>query len=116
MNDETVDVVIVGSGPVGAAYARILGERTRARILMVERGQILSQPPGANLKNYLAGGVWRASADTDVAPVSAASLARAGTSLWGARTGPMDMRCSASREDVAVHYCFSVSYFDPENE
>jgi choline dehydrogenase-like flavoprotein len=100
MTDVDVDVVIVGSGPVGAAYARILGERSGARILMIERGDALSRPPGANLKNFLADGVWRASTDTDVAQVSASSLARTGTALWTARVGGSDLPGAATSTNV----------------
>lgn len=47
-----VDVVIVGSGPAGAAYARILSERAPdATIAMLEVGPIVSNPPGAHVKN-----------------------------------------------------------------
>ncbi|ALX66605.1 GMC oxidoreductase [Microbacterium sp. XT11] len=47
-----VDVVIVGSGPTGAAYARILSERAPdASIAMFEVGPTVSQPPGAHVKN-----------------------------------------------------------------
>lgn len=47
-----VDVVIVGSGPTGAAYARILSERVpEATIAMFEVGPTISDPPGAHVKN-----------------------------------------------------------------
>ncbi|WP_285136537.1 GMC oxidoreductase [Microbacterium sp. lyk4-40-TSB-66] len=47
-----VDVVIVGSGPTGAAYARILSERAPgATIAMFEVGPTVSDPPGAHVKN-----------------------------------------------------------------
>ena len=40
---EGYDVIIVGSGPVGSAYARILAERApQLRVLMLEAGA----PPG----------------------------------------------------------------------
>ncbi|MDI6943283.1 GMC oxidoreductase [Microbacterium barkeri] len=49
-----VDVVIVGSGPTGAAYARILSERAPgARIAMLEVGPTVSDPPGAHVKNIV---------------------------------------------------------------
>lgn len=48
----SVDVVIVGSGPTGAAYARILSERAPgATIAMFEVGPTVSNPPGAHVKN-----------------------------------------------------------------
>lgn len=49
---EFVDVAIVGSGPTGAAYARILSERAPgATIAMFEVGPTVSDPPGAHVKN-----------------------------------------------------------------
>ncbi|WP_324012278.1 GMC oxidoreductase [Microbacterium sp. JZ37] len=46
------DVVIIGSGPAGAAYARILSERApSARLVIVEAGPCVSTPPGAHVKN-----------------------------------------------------------------
>ena len=46
------DVVIVGSGPVGATFAREIAEQhPTATILMVEVGPILGDPAGANVKN-----------------------------------------------------------------
>jgi len=47
-----VDVAIVGSGPTGAAYARILSELApAATIAMIEVGPTVSDPPGAHVKN-----------------------------------------------------------------
>jgi choline dehydrogenase-like flavoprotein len=49
---ENYDVVIVGSGPVGSAYARILSERApHLRILMLEAGPRLTDVPGVNVRN-----------------------------------------------------------------
>ncbi|MFE1665115.1 GMC oxidoreductase [Microbacterium sp. P02] len=48
----SVDVAIVGSGPAGATYARVLSERAPdATIAMFEVGPTVSQPPGAHVKN-----------------------------------------------------------------
>lgn len=47
-----VDVVVVGSGPTGAAYARILSEQAPGvTIAMFEVGPTVSDPPGAHVKN-----------------------------------------------------------------
>ena len=47
-----VDVAIVGSGPAGATYARILSEQAPdAVIAMFEVGPTVSNPPGAHVKN-----------------------------------------------------------------
>ena len=47
-----VDVAIVGSGPTGAAYARILSELApAATIAMFEVGPTVSDPPGSHVKN-----------------------------------------------------------------
>ncbi len=50
----SVDVVIVGSGPCGAAYARVLSERApQATLLTLEVGPQLADPPGGHVKNIL---------------------------------------------------------------
>lgn len=49
-----VDVAIVGSGPAGSAYARILSERAPdATIAMFEVGPTVSDPPGSHVKNIV---------------------------------------------------------------
>ena len=49
---ESVDVAIVGSGPAGATFARILSERSpEAAVAMFEVGPTVSNPPGAHVKN-----------------------------------------------------------------
>lgn len=48
----SVDVAIVGSGPTGAAYARVISERAPAlTVAMFEVGPTVSDPPGAHVKN-----------------------------------------------------------------
>ncbi|NYJ08493.1 GMC oxidoreductase [Petropleomorpha daqingensis] len=45
-------VLIIGSGPTGATYARLLIEQTSdVDVLMVEAGPVVSTPPGMNAKN-----------------------------------------------------------------
>lgn len=47
-----VHVVIVGSGPIGATFARTLLEGSpRVRVTMFERGPVLTDPPGMNVRN-----------------------------------------------------------------
>ncbi|GAA1504691.1 pyranose oxidase [Agromyces terreus] len=49
-----VDVVIVGSGPAGAAYARVLSERApETTIALFEVGPTVSDPPGNHVKNIV---------------------------------------------------------------
>jgi choline dehydrogenase-like flavoprotein len=46
------DVLVVGSGPVGAAYVRLLTQaRPDLDVLVVEAGPVVSDPPGMNLRN-----------------------------------------------------------------
>lgn len=45
-------VAVVGSGPVGSAYARILLEsHPTARVVMFEAGPQLTERPGASVRN-----------------------------------------------------------------
>lgn len=47
-----VDVLVVGSGPVGATFARIVADQVpTARILMVDAGPQLTARPGMHVKN-----------------------------------------------------------------
>lgn len=49
-----VDVLIVGSGPVGATYARLVAERApHAHILMVEAGPRLTDVAGVHVRNII---------------------------------------------------------------
>jgi choline dehydrogenase-like flavoprotein len=50
----SVDVVIVGSGPSGAAYARVITSALpNADVLMVDAGPIVSAPPGAHVNTIV---------------------------------------------------------------
>ncbi|KQV19966.1 hypothetical protein ASC97_28845 [Rhizobium sp. Root1203] len=54
MSEKSADVVIIGSGPTGAAYARVIrDEWPEARILMVEAGPQIKSETGAHLDNIL---------------------------------------------------------------
>jgi choline dehydrogenase-like flavoprotein len=45
-------VLVVGSGPTGATYARLLVDHVpEVSVLMVEAGPLVSEPPGTNAKN-----------------------------------------------------------------
>ncbi|MET8468766.1 GMC oxidoreductase [Streptomyces sp. NPDC006422] len=49
---ESVDVAVVGSGPCGAAYIRVLSERRPdLRLATFEVGPLLADPPGLHVKN-----------------------------------------------------------------
>jgi choline dehydrogenase-like flavoprotein len=51
---DRADVVIVGSGPAGAAYARILSEQApQASIVCFEVGPLLAELPGIHVKNIV---------------------------------------------------------------
>ena len=49
-NHVEVDVLIIGSGPIGAAYARKLVEAGR-KVFMIDAGAMESRVPGEHLKN-----------------------------------------------------------------
>lgn len=54
MREQSADVVIVGSGPTGSAYARIIRrDWPQARILMIEAGPQILPQTGAHLDNVL---------------------------------------------------------------
>lgn len=64
-----VDVVIVGSGPTGAAYARILSEEApELTIAMFEVGPVVSDPPGSHVKNIEDPAVRKAAQDRSEGP------------------------------------------------
>jgi C-glycoside oxidase len=47
---DRVDVVVVGSGPAGTTYARLIGDLVpEARVLVVDSGPVVSEPPGTHV-------------------------------------------------------------------
>ncbi|GAA3757038.1 GMC oxidoreductase [Salinactinospora qingdaonensis] len=49
---DQVDVAIVGSGPTGATYARVLSEEApHLRVALLEVGPTITDPPGSHVKN-----------------------------------------------------------------
>src|SRR3954454_4081412 len=51
-SETSVDVLIVGSGPLGATFARVISEGApQARIMMVEVGPQITQQPGMHIRN-----------------------------------------------------------------
>ncbi|MDF2491746.1 MAG: choline dehydrogenase [Microbacterium sp.] len=85
----SVDVVIVGSGPTGAAYARILSERAPgATIAMFEVGPTVSDPPGAHVKNIEDPAVRAAAQQRSEGPgAGAATVTSPGAVKSGERRG-----------------------------
>jgi len=75
------DVLVVGSGPVGAAYVRLLTEaRPDLDVLVVEAGPVVSDPPGMNLRNI-----------ADPAQQEKARLLAQGHALPGTDAVPLDI-------------------------
>ena len=75
------DVLVVGSGPVSAAYVRLLtGARPDLDVLVVEAGPVVSDPPGMNLRNI-----------ADPAQQEKARLLAQGHALPGTDAVPLDI-------------------------
>ncbi|GLY81981.1 GMC oxidoreductase [Actinoallomurus iriomotensis] len=70
-------VLIIGSGPTGATYARLLTEQVPdVSVLMVEAGPVVTTPPGMNVKNI-----------PDAAEQAAARLASQGHAMESGVSG-----------------------------
>ena len=79
---DTPSVLIVGSGPTGATYARLLLEMSPyVTAVMVEAGPVVFDPPGTNVKN-IADPVEQAAART-------ASQGDAASGVAGLARGPV---------------------------
>jgi pyranose oxidase len=112
MNDFETDLVIVGTGPAGATFARVIHDLSPgARITMLECGPSLTRIPGANVRNIVDVGdrtaaqiraqgpdryrytnptvAVRSSAAKDGTRGTASILARPGTFLLGGQTSGM---------------------------
>ncbi|MFJ4623747.1 GMC oxidoreductase [Streptomyces sp. NPDC088812] len=77
------DVVVVGSGPTGCTYVReVFEQHPTARILLVEAGPRITDPPGGHVKN-IADDALRARAQRASEGPSPASPGRPGTRLLG---------------------------------
>ncbi|MGW2342442.1 GMC oxidoreductase [Streptomyces sp. NPDC001661] len=86
-----VDVAVVGSGPCGAAYVRILSERRPdLRLATLEVGPLLADPPGLHVKNIADPAERERAQRRSQGPGTAPSdgrLARPGTFLLEAAEG-----------------------------
>lgn len=52
MSTDAADVVIVGSGPIGATFARMLSDHgSGLDIRVLDAGPLLAEPPGVNVRN-----------------------------------------------------------------
>jgi pyranose oxidase len=81
MSTTEPDVLVVGSGPVGAAYVRLLTQaRPDLDVLVVEAGPVVSDPPGMNLRNI-----------ADPAQQEKARLLAQGQALPGTDAVPLDI-------------------------
>ena len=91
-HDGPVDVVVVGSGPVGTAIARELADRDPAlRIVVLEAGRALGDPAGGHVKNIAdaeARDRMLAELATGPGPLPGGTPARPGTVLVGAASMP----------------------------
>lgn len=66
-----IDVLIIGSGPAGATFARHLADRSPARILMVDAGSALTAATGHNIRNLAPAARETAWSQAQVFPLAA---------------------------------------------
>ncbi len=82
-----VDVAIIGSGPAGVTYARLICEQVPdARVLLVESGPAVSQPPGTHVNTI-----------TDPGARAAAQVASQGPAQHPYNIPPSELRLLAHR-------------------
>ncbi|HJB63799.1 MAG TPA: hypothetical protein H9769_08850 [Candidatus Microbacterium pullistercoris] len=90
---KNVDILIIGSGPIGATFAREIRRQAPDRsILMVEAGPQLTAVPGENVRNLETGRrleaqhratIWTGQATSDTGRIDGRIAARPGTFLLG---------------------------------
>jgi choline dehydrogenase-like flavoprotein len=84
---DQVDVVVVGSGPTGATYARLIGELVpEARILVLESGPVVSDPPGTHVNTI-----------TDPGERARAKIASQGPARYSYNIPPSEQRLLSHR-------------------
>jgi choline dehydrogenase-like flavoprotein len=82
-----VDVAIVGSGPAGSTYARLICDRLPdARVLLIEAGPVVSQPAGAHVNTI-----------TDPGARARAKVASQGPTQYSYRIPSAELRLLAHR-------------------
>ena len=87
MKSEHVDVLIVGSGPVGATYARLLTDGLpRERVLLIEAGPRLTERAGLHVKNIV-----------DLEARTAAQIASQGPTAFAYGTPTVEERSRSSQ-------------------
>ncbi len=111
-----VDVAIVGSGPAGSTYARILSEQAPdATIAMFEAGPTVSDPPGSHVKNIVDDAARREAQSRSEGPSPSAGTftnpgaVRAGERRGRAGTYLLDSGYQAEGEDGLPAAAFSTN-------
>ena len=80
-------MAIVGSGPAGSTYARLICDRLPdARVLLIEAGPVVSQPPGAHVNTI-----------TDPGARARAKVASQGPTQYSSRIPSAELRLLAHR-------------------
>lgn len=83
-----IDLLIIGSGPIGATFARIVAEqRPEARIVMVDAGPQLTERPGVHVRNI-----------ADPAERTQAQIRSQGPTQFQYEVPPMNRRVAAAEK------------------